>query len=388
MEHKILHLCSDGNFIEQSMSVFERFYPGQNTFFLKVKKGKDITYVKSENYIKFDPYSSSTYLDQIEFINNHEHFDIIVLHGLYKSYIEILKRINPDRNNKVYWIFWGYELYRALGEQGKFPLLDNLNPFSKLTWITPTRYNCIAKSLLGKGHDYRILEEFLPMCDYFCFWFYEDFLLLKKYYSNNLQFKWFSYGALIRNDILPNDVINFEKNNKEIRISHSASTTANHITVMKMLRRIDRNNEFKKVFPLAYGNSIVKKTVIQYGKKWFGDQFVPILEYEKKDEYFKSLSRVGVAIFGQLRQEAAGNISPLLGYGAKVFLRRKNPLYQYYKDKGYIVFSIEDDLKSIDDLMPLTQEQMLHNAKVKKDNRIYYEDFMPYLFDEEKNNII
>jgi len=383
MKHRILHLCSDGNFIEHSMFVFEKFYPGQNVFFLSPPKGKDITYVKTNNYIRFDPYSGLEYLNQIEDINNREHFDIIVVHGLYEPYIKILKQINPNKRIRVFWVFWGYELYRSLGEQGKFPLLDNQNPLSKLTWITPTRYNCIVKRFLGRKPYYKILEEFLPLCDYFCFWFYEDFLLLKKYYPNNLQFKRFAYGSHFRDDKISEDVINFEKNKKEIRISHSASTTANHLTVMKILRRIDRNNEYKKVVPLAYGSTYVKKLVMKYGKKWFGNQFVPILEFEKKDQYLKSLSQVGIALFGQLRQEATGNISPLLGYGAKVFLRRKNPLYQYYKSKGYIVFSIEDDLKSVDDLSLLTPEQMSHNAQVKKNIRGYFEDFMPYLFDEE-----
>lgn len=386
MKHRILHLCSDGNFIDHSMVVFEKFYPGQNVFFLRPQKGKDITYVKTNNYIRFDPYSGLGYLNQIEDINNREHFDIIVVHGLYEPYIKILKRINPNRTIRVYWVFWGYELYRSLGEQGKFPLLDNQNPFSKLTWITPTRYNCLGKRLLGRKPNYKMLEEFLPLCDFFCFWFYEDFLLLKKYYPNNLQFKRFAYGGLFRDDKITEEVINFEKNKKEIRISHSASITANHLTVMKLLKRIDRNNEYKKVVPLAYGSTYVKKLVIKYGKKWFGNQFVPILEFEKKDQYLKSLSQVGIALFGQLRQEATGNISPLLGYGAKVFLRRKNPLYQYYKSKGYIVFSIEDDLKSVDDLSILTPEQMQHNAQVRKNIRGYYEDFMPYLFDEEINN--
>lgn len=381
MKHRILHLCFDGNFIDESMSVFEKFYPGQNVFFLQYQYGKDITYVKRNNYFKFEADSGIDYLNQIEEISNREHFDIMVLHGLNNTFVKILKRINPNRTIKVYWLYWGYELYRSLGEQGKFPLLDNQSPFSWLTWRTPTRYNCFAKRLLGRVLYYKNLEEFLPFCDYFCSWFYEDFLLLKKHYPNNLQYKEFAYGAFFRDDKISDAAINYEKNKKEIRISHSASTTANHLTVMKILREIDKDNEFKKVFPLAYGSGIVKKTVVKYGKKWFGNQFVPIFEFEKEDVYYKSLSKVGVALFGQLRQEATGNIEPLLEYGAKVFLRKKSPLYQYYKNKGYIVFSIEDDLKSIDDFALLTSEQMMHNAKVAKENRIYYEDFMPILFD-------
>lgn len=383
MKHRILHLCKDANFIDRSMFVFEKFYPGQNVFFLQPAKGRDVTYVKTNNYIKIDPYSNQDYLNQIESINDREHFDIIVVHGFGMVFVNILKRINPDRKIKVYWIYWGYELYRSLGEQGKFQLLDNQSPFSLLTWITPTRYSSFLRKISGRYLCYKVLEEFLPLCDYFCFWFYEDYLLLKKHYPNNLKFKKFAYGSRLKDEIVPEETVNFEKNDKEIRVSHSASTTANHLTVMKILRRIDQNNEYKKVFPLAYGNKYVKKIVIKYGKKWFGDQFVPELEYQKKDEYLNTLSKVGIAIFGQLRQEAAGNITPLLGYGAKVFLRRQNPLFQHYKNLGYIVFSIEDDLKSVSDLSLLTPEQMMHNAKIRKEKRGCADNFMPYLFDED-----
>lgn len=382
MKHRILHLCSDEKFTDESIYVFEKFYPGQNVFFLKPIKGLEITYVRSHNYIKFDPFSSTDYLNQIEEINNREHFDVIVVHGLNSSsYAQIIKRINPDRRIRVFWLFWGYELYWSLGELGKYSLLDNQSPFSRVTWCTPTRYNCFAKKILGKFLYHKTLEEFLPLCDYFCHWLYEDYLLLKKYYPYNLQYKEFAYGAFFKDEEIIDENIIFEKSKKEIRISHSASASANHLTVMKKLREIDRDNEYKKVFPLAYGNYHVKKTVIKYGKKWFGEQFVPLTDYEKKDEYYKSLSKVGIAFFGQLRQEAAGNIEPLLEYGAKVFLRKKNPLFQYYKNKGFIIFSIEDDLKSIDDLKLLSSDQMMHNANVSKQNRLYYEDFMPILFD-------
>ena len=49
--------------------------------------------------------------------------------------------------------------------------------------------------------------------------------------------------------------------------------------------------------------------------------------------------------------------------------------------KGFIVFSFERDLNSIEDLQPLSQELQLRNMKMAIDTRIFYEDYMPTFFD-------
>ncbi len=384
MSHKILHLCTDGNFIEHSISVFEHFYPNQNLFSIKPKKGgQNATFVKYSDAVWFNPFKNKYYLDMFEQMDQKEQFDIIVVHGMSESFNEILKRINPDKKKKVFWMFWGYEMYYSLGEEGKFPLIDNPSPFSVMSYITPTRYNCLVKKLFRKELSYKCLADFLPLVDYFCFWLYEDYLLLKKYYPNSrhLQYRHFTYSSCYEKDKAKDIQLNFNKVRNEIRVSHSASKTANHVTVMKILNQVDKENIFKKVFPLAYGSERIRRNVIRLGKKYFGSQFVPQLKYVSSDLYFDELSKVSIAIFGQLRQEAAGNIFPLVRYGAKVFMRKENPLYKYFIRKGYVVFSVEDDLKSINDLSPLTHEQMIQNANVAKKNQMTYEDFMPSLFD-------
>ena len=34
----VLHLCFDGNFINNSLKVFEKYYPGQNLFIVNKEK--------------------------------------------------------------------------------------------------------------------------------------------------------------------------------------------------------------------------------------------------------------------------------------------------------------------------------------------------------------
>ena len=118
------------------------------------------------------------------------------------------------------------------------------------------------------------------------------------------------------------------------------------------------------------------------GQRYFGDQFCPVFKHVSREEYNMVLSKTGVAIFGMNRQEASGNIYPLLKSGAKVFLRENNVLLEHCRKQGYFIFSVEKDLKTIDDLQPLTCEEMNHNSEVGWKNQVFSEDFMPQLFDE------
>ena len=127
---------------------------------------------------------------------------------------------------------------------------------------------------------------------------------------------------------------------------------------------------------------MIRDRVLAVGRRAFGDKFKPVLDYMSCKEYFKMLDSIDVAIFGQRRQEASGNIIQLLKNGVKVFLRNDNNLLDYYREKGYIIFSFEDDLKDMESMTPLSLDEQRHNREVFLANRMYYDDFMPNLFEK------
>lgn len=73
-------------------------------------------------------------------------------------------------------------------------------------------------------------------------------------------------------------------------------------------------------------------------------EFYPIQNFLSLKEYKTLLSTCSHAIFGYERQAALGNISELLWTGVKLFLPKSSINYKYFKDNGYKVFTIEDDL--------------------------------------------
>jgi len=378
--HSILHLCYDDPFIDNSMVEFEKFYQGQNVFCVIPRPILKNRLVKSEEAIWLE--RGRPDIRMLEKICQDRNVDVIVLHGIDPDFLTILRIIDRPKRYRVFWLFYGNELYNALGEKTNYPLIDNKSIFSVGSWISPTKYNYWLRKLLRKPVYYEMLDELLhDYADYFCFWLYDDYLLLKKYFDTDIKYRHFQYGASSRSDakkIVPN----YNKIPNEIRIGHSASITENQETIIKLISEIDKNNEYKKVFPLSYGSTYYRKIVTKMGKHFFGNQFCPILVHVSREEYYRSLSQTGVAIFGMNRQEAAGNIYPLLKSGAKVFLRENNVLLEHCRKQGYIIFSVEHDLKTIEDLQPLKPDQMDHNSEIGWKNQKFLEDFMPHLFDE------
>jgi len=383
---RIIHFCFDGNFIDGSIAQFRKYYPDQNIFFIyqpsghignrKVKaNGPDIFWLNTSDADACSKFVSESLRDYID-------IESVVLHGLADAYIEALRMIKSQYSVKVYWLFWGFELYNALGEEGKMNLIDQISPFSISSYIGPTKYSMLLRRFMNISSYHKRLLSYLPLINYFCFWNYEEFLLLKKYYPNDIQYRYFQYNTKNKDSIQKKEFCFYEKKPYSILINHQASVTGNHITVFNKLKSIDKDNLFDKVVPLSYGNYRIKKIVLKSGKRLFHDKFKPILDYMGLESYEGFLRQVGVAVFGQLRQEAAGNIIYLLENGTKVFLRTGNPLLPYYRKKGYIIFTLEDDLKSMDDLKPLSLDEMKHNWQVRQETRTYPEDYMPQLIDK------
>lgn len=381
----IIHLCFDGNFIEKSISDFELFYPNDNLFLIyqpKVHIGKRKVRTSKTNVIWYSPYDKNNYLDELKNAIDVNSVKAVVLHGLSDHYLKILSFLGFPKYVKVYWILWGFEFYNSLAELGLKQLIDNESPFSLLSYMCPTRYSFFLRKVLRKRLYSKTLMESLPYINYFCFWNDGEYRMLKNYFQCNIRYKYFQYGAYTRN---VEHEIKFEVNKKSyksVMVNHQASLTGNHLSVLKKLRRIDDDNCYAKIVPLSYGNQYIKTIVKKYGRYHFGDKFCSIDNYMQLEDYNSFLKTIGVAIFGQLRQEAAGNIIILLENGAKVFLREGNPLLSYYREQGYIVFSFEKDLNSIDDLLPLSMEEMKHNWLIRQNKRVYLDDFMPNFIEQ------
>lgn len=375
---KYLHICIDGNFISNAMNIFEHYYKEQNVYVMFNFRDKR-EYPKNVPLYRFNKDDKSAIMKINEILCDNK-IDEVVIHGMDYCFIPLLKFIK-QYNSKITinWIYWGYELYSALGEKGLYKLQDAKSFFSVLTLFTPSRLNAVLRFCMGRKSRYKTLVEGIKYVDFFCFWMYSEYELFQKYFQTPIKYKYFQYISSFKRELTKREYCLLPKEKYSVMINHQATLTGNYETILEKLHKIDVNSQYKYYIPLSYGSNYVKKQVIRKGKKSLKNM-IPIMEYMPIDKYVSFLSRIEVAIFGQKRQEAAGNIIELLKNGTKVFLREGNPLLTYYREKGYLVFSFENELNTIEDLKPLTAEQQLYNMQQVDKVRCCYDDFMPRFF--------
>jgi dTDP-N-acetylfucosamine:lipid II N-acetylfucosaminyltransferase len=120
-------------------------------------------------------------------------------------------------------------------------------------------------------------------------------------------------------------------------------------------------------FPFSYGE---KKKYSNYIRLIVSNSKLAIELIEDFMPYNQYLNFVGqhsTAIFNSYRQMGLGNILVALWSGLKIYLSLKNPTYQWLKNLGFIIFSIEEDL-----LLDLKSNNLiLDNCKIAHNFHLY-----------------
>ena len=88
---------------------------------------------------------------------------------------------------------------------------------------------------------------------------------------------------------------------------------------------------------------------------WLED-FIPF------KEYISYLDSITHAVFGQIRQQAIGNINFCFERGIKIYLYSDSIIYKQLNKWGYIIYTIENDLTS-DSLNEVLDEVIVEDNK-------------------------
>lgn len=366
-----IHLVQDQKFVDNSINMFEKYYPNKNFFIVDKDEGES-RFVTPRDNVLFLPFNHSDCLKIIQkkyLLNVRNQTVNVLVHFLTRDAAccalalkDSLLKVN------LYWIFYGADLYTYLEKMGKYQLYDYKVAGQK------NLFKDYLKIFLGR---YKFVKDFCKSLNYFCFWNYYDYKLLCRYVNTKAEFKLFYYvntGKTIFYDSVPQE-------EPTILVNHSASYSGNHLTVIEKLKSLSLEN-LKLIFPLSYGPEKHITLIKNKAATLFPNKCVFLEDYMPIDTYYKTISICQCAIMGHRRQEAGGNISFLLRNGKKVFLREDNTLLQYYRDLGCFVYSFEKDLNSKDDLRPLTKEQqeINRNVMLKRISPEKIDDMMLNLF--------
>lgn len=369
-----LHLLEDEKFSIGAVKQFEEYFPGRNIYIINAE-AKAVKYAKLEGvdnvfYVKL--FNSSS-IQQINDIISKLDINKLFVHYLTPIKASIATKITQNRVIKTYWIFFGADLYNQLYKDFKFDLFDRVDgPAIKvINSYKNSIYNAVVDlwSLFFLGQRAsKSMKNFFRNVDFFCFWNENDYKLLKEYYNTRAQLKQFIYYNALAFHAPVNKV---EK--AHVIINHSASLFGNHLTIVNKIQEIDPSGQNKLIIPLSYGLKEIREEIVDFVEHKRTPHVVILDSYLDLKTYTEILEGAKVAIFGMKRQEGAGNIFMLLYYGAKVFLRNGNNLLTYYRDRGFIIFSFEDDLKDMSDLAGLSDNEIQHNQKLidelfKKEN--------------------
>lgn len=364
----ILHIVVDDKFIDSAYRIFEEVYPGRNEFLL-VSKHCVFKYIQKAPVRIISP---KEFLGS-NFIKSLSMYDMVVLHCLDDIKIKMLAKAPKDI--KFVWIGWGCDYYYLVnGGMSSLFFTKTTELYAKYELTKQNSLKSRIKSVIKKCLTATILKNLDPRnikitkinrINYFSPVLREDYDLVKKNIPNfQPEYLSWNYGTLEDDMIRGLDAITVTEDN--ILLGNSATYENNHLDAFELLSSI--NLEGKKVIvPLSYGYPKYRDEVITVGNKLMGEKFVPLVDYMPIDDYVKVISSCSIVIMNHLRQQAVGNIVIMMYLGAKVFLDKRNPVYDFLYKEGAHIFDIDDLVNGHCSISTrLTQSEITTNREILK----------------------
>lgn len=352
MNKIFLHILPDEKVVNEFVSNMESVYPNESEYVV-YNTSINLKYVKESSKILHFNKNDVSFK---EFLSDTSSYDIVCLHSLdADSCFNVL-----DHKN-IIWIIWGAELYEQL-----------LRPKGYELYTNPDELNLIRRNklplFLYKIHDYckskrdqKILLKQLKKIRWVV-GLEGDYRLLKSFYPD-IKCNYISYFCYypVEKMLLPQSLSKY-CTGKNVWINNSASLNGNHVGLFEKISSF--NSDFKVICPLSYGLPKVASYIENNGSLMLGSKFMALKDFMPVAEYYDLFLQSNSFVFGHLRQCAFGNALMALYFGGKCFFYKANPMYSFFVEAGYKVYSIEDELTESNILSPLDDEYRALNRRI------------------------
>jgi hypothetical protein len=331
----ILHIVADDKFIDMAFRIFEEVHPCQNEFLI-ITKNKRFKYIKNTPVVSIEPRS----IFRNSFLKSLKKYDMVILHILDDIKMLMLTRVSKDI--KFVWIGWGYDYYDLIYKKKcnlYLPLTLKLYSQNKGAEHLSLR-NRIKSTIFIIYYCLKGKNNIINRINYFSPVLYEDYELIRKSIPNfHPNYISWNYGTL-EDDVIPGyEKIEVSANN--ILVGNSSTYENNHFDAFDQLSRI-KLHQRKVIVPLSYGEMKYRDIIAEIGRKYWGDSCVPIVKYLPIKDYIRLIGSCSVVVMNHVRQQALGNIAIMMYLGAAVFLRKQNPIYDFFKKEGAYIYAFED----------------------------------------------
>jgi hypothetical protein len=336
---KIAHFIIDEKFPDSAWNLFEMVAPGASDYFI-ASRPKKLRYIKSVPVKFINRFSFKS----PKFIKELEAYDFVVLHSL-DPFNQQLVAHTMNRDIKYVWIGMGYDYYDLIYSNEREMLLsDTRELYNEVKKTKQLKHGSLVKKSLKRiiyKSDNKV--DILKKISYFSPVLGIEYEMVKNALSDIEVFPGYISWNYAKNsglaDNLDVPIINRKSNN--ILLGNSATHTNNHTEIFEFLSD-NKKNIGNLLCPLSYGDRNYGDYIKQKGEGLFGKKFHALTNFVSYEEYIELIENSSVVIMNHIRQQAGGNILAMLIKGATVFLREENPLYIHHKDKGVILFSIQE----------------------------------------------
>lgn len=335
---KILHIATDNKFIDHAFPIFEKVFPGANDVYIFTTRRSLKNVSLTPNYVKTN--CGRLLLSPKLARSAYEKYDVVVFHSFGPLTYPELKKI--PKETATIWIGWGFDYYGDL--------LSTITLHLRKTRELDASFKCnkLKKRIIGIVKDairnFQLHTKKIPAIERLSVF---APVLPEEYEWVNCSRNWKVFPEYMRwnyGTMEDNFIRGFEGESVSgdaILVGNSAVSTGNHAEAFELLHKLDVNDR-QVVAPLSYGDAELAKALANAGFEYFAENFEPLMDLMPIEEYVGTIKKCGYVIMNHVRQQGVGNIVIMLYLGARVFVRRENPVYGFFKRSGIALSTVQE----------------------------------------------
>lgn len=345
---KTLHILPDEKFYTAFIHNQEKYAPNNKNDYFLIHDGGTIQNPPQKSQVKILTIDN---MRKILINSSSQDYHQVIFHSLPGRFRKLLLRIIPP-GIKITWIFYGYEYYHR-----RNTIEEYLGPFTRAyynSWNNPNILRIKALRLLDQlRNENNGYKKDLQRIHRFAHWNHSEYEVIRvQYQLDSMEYEPFSMGSKIH-EVVP------DHDHRYLLLGHSGALTVNHLDGINALSKKFMDGFDRILIPFSYGgDKSYEIKVRKAAEAKMGDNVILLNRLMDRISYFNLLSRVNAAWMPQLRGMGGGNILFCLKNNIPLFFWKDSVMYQYYTDKGFHVFAIDD----IDSTPPeLTPDQKQNN---------------------------